>query len=88
MIGHMRHPRLGWRRSVTSSWVLIRYCGSPSSSSTVMRRVRNSRKPSWSRRARDSLRFPIASSRAPISFASRGLKMSAAETFVASRDGG
>jgi hypothetical protein len=53
-----------------------------------MRRVRNSRKPSWSRRARDSLRFPIASSRAPISFASRGLKMSAAETFVASRDGG
>src|SRR6476469_4800187 len=35
-----------WRRSVTSSWVLIRYCGSPASLNTVIRRVRNSRSPS------------------------------------------
>src|SRR5882762_10033425 len=70
-----------WRRSVTSSWVLIRYCGSPASSSTVMRRVRNSRRPSLVEIGCSSVSRPrfliAASSRAMISLASRGLKISA-----------
>src|SRR5437764_1119104 len=76
------------RRSVTSSWVLIRYCGSPESSSTVMRRVRNSRRPSLVEIGCSSVSRPrfliAASSRAMISLASRGLKMSAAVSPVAS----
>src|SRR3979409_1440823 len=70
-----------WRRSGTSSWVLIRYCGSPASSSTVMRRVRNSRRPSLVEIGCSSVSRPrfliAASSRAMISLASRGLKISA-----------
>src|SRR6185369_11549299 len=70
-----------WRRSVTSSWVLIRYCGSPESSSTVMRRVRNSRRPSLVEIGCSSVSRPrfliAASSRAMISLASLGLKISA-----------
>src|SRR6266853_1473946 len=77
-----------WRRSVTSSWVLIRYCGLPVSSSTVMRRVRNSRSPSLVLIGCSSVSRPrfliAASSRAMISFASLGLKISAAVKPVAS----
>src|SRR6266568_4922234 len=76
------------RRSVTSSWVLIRYCGSPASSSTVARRVRNSRKPSLVLIGCSSLSTPrfliAASSRLTISLASFGLKISVAVRPVAS----
>src|ERR1700754_1363254 len=80
-----------WRRSVTSSWVLMRYCGSPASLSTVIRRVRNRRSPSLVLIGCSSVSRPrfliAASSRAMISLASLGLKISGGVLAPAVEDG-